>query len=275
MGIDLHFWGVRGSCAQSGSEYTQGGHTPCVSIHNNDEIVLLDAGTGLVNFSEWFEKNEKPKSLNILLSHLHFDHVLGLPFFAALWHGKHSFEFNIYSTISKGYGGLSNSLSQLIRAPYFPISLTQAVHPVNYHDVDDSKDYSTSCGSFSSHTLNHPGGSSGYAYKTNCGKKVVYLSDSGELNGSMYDSAVEFSKDADVLICDTCFTKEEAENHPTWGHGTVDYACKIANDANVGRLALFHHGLYHRDDQIKILEDDARKLFPNSFSSRQGEIITL
>lgn len=275
MGLHIDFWGVRGSCAQSGPEYMQGGHTPCVSIKNKEEIILFDAGTGIVNFSEWFENNEKPKSLNILLSHLHFDHILGIPFFAPLWHGKYEFDFNIYSTIAKEYGGLSTSLNRIIKAPYFPISLTQALHPVKFHDIDDFKIYKTLHGSFKSHVLNHPGGSSGYSYTSNCGRKIVYLSDSGELKGSLYDSIVEFSKNADLLICDTCFTNDEAKKNPSWGHGTVNYACKIANDSNSFKLALFHHGLYHCDEKIKTLEYNAKKLFPNSFSAKQGQTIEL
>jgi ribonuclease BN (tRNA processing enzyme) len=274
MSIHLRFWGVRGSCAQSGHNYSYGGHTPCVSLHTNEEIIIFDAGTGLVNFSKWFEENEKPKSLHIMLSHLHFDHVLGLPFFAPIWKGDNNFDLHIYATVTREFGGLSQAMCQLIKPPYFPISITQAAHPIHWHDIDNKCIYHTNRGEFEAHSLNHPGGCSGYKY-TYDHKTVVYLSDSGEMKGSAYESIVKFAHKADLLICDTCFTEEEAERNPSWGHGTIPYACQLAKDANIHKLALFHHGLYHNDAQIKELEIYAQSIFPHTFSSRENMCIDL
>jgi phosphoribosyl 1,2-cyclic phosphodiesterase len=249
MTLALTFWGTRGSVPSPGASTAYfGGNTPCVELRTGtDALLILDAGTGIRHLGRSLldRANGKPIVADILLSHAHWDHIQGLPFFAPLYAAGHEF------TVRGAPGalpGIESALRAQMTAAVFPVSFDAFLAQVRFralNEVERGDGYALkTC------ALRHPGGATGYRITDgNVGAPaLVYISDNELGNADGYGSApgwrdqlVSFARGASLLVHDAMYTADEYERHRGWGHSRYEDVVDLALDAGVQRLVLFHH----------------------------------
>lgn len=269
MTLEARFWGTRGSVPSPGpSTVRHGGNTPCVELRNADGgVAILDAGTGLRSLGHALLKaaDGTPTTADILVTHAHWDHIQGLPFFAPLF--REGSRVRIWSTPP-----LLDRLERALRAQMAP-----DVFPVPFEEVRATVEFlpvpadGATVDGFQVHTLpvRHPGGAVGFRVE-GCNDSrgtLVYIPDNELHPDAPYDAPsdwrarlMEFLRGADVLIHDAMYTTEEYPGVRGWGHSTVDEAVALAMEAGVPRLLLFHHHPERADDAVDRLVEHARLL---------------
>jgi phosphoribosyl 1,2-cyclic phosphodiesterase len=265
----LTFWGTRGSIPSPGRETVRyGGNTPCLELRlANDELIILDAGTGIKNLGEALAARNEPVDTHLLISHPHWDHIQGFPFF------KPNFVPGTRLTIV-GYEteqvSLQKVVSDLMNKVYFPVHLDELKATLGFRNVGEES-FEIAGAHVQTILLNHPSFAVGYRISQG-GKSIVYISDNepfdyrvatamqgvdsaiidayGRTDGDPNRRVFEFAKDADVLIHDATYTPEEYQSKIGWGHSHYMFTLKVAAQANVRRLILFHHEPSHSDEMI-------------------------
>ena len=249
----IRFWGTRGSIATPGTDTIRyGGNTACTEVRCGDQLLILDAGTGIrvlgLSLLREFQKN--PMKGHIFVGHTHWDHIQGFPFFAPAYNPAN--EFTIYSL-----HGAEKPLQKVFRgqmdSDYFPVLLSEMKATLNFCELESAVQIGEIQVSFI--YLNHPGLAVGFRI-TFAGRTLVYLSDH-ETYGRMspqgsgpnpLDTEIErFAENADLLISEAQYTEEEYVQKKGWGHSTFLDALERAARAKVKRLAIFHHDPAHDD----------------------------
>lgn len=260
-------WGARGSIPVSGREYVKyGGATTCIEIRTkNDEVIIIDAGTGIRKLGNKLLEEEK-YNYNIVFTHAHWDHLLGFPFFKPIYNKKT--HINVY-----GYPFAQKSIKELLK-----ISMTPPYFPVNYEDIKAEILYHTACkDSFSVGSmrvvpilLNHPNGGFGYKFIED-GKCFVFLTDNEltfkQAEGLDYKDYMRFSAGADLLIHDSEYTEEDYKTKKGWGHSIYKDALKLALEANVKKFGLFHHNQDRTDTALEEIVRDCNCIIKKSKSN--------
>jgi phosphoribosyl 1,2-cyclic phosphodiesterase len=247
--VIVTFHGVRGSTpCQSDDVARHGGNTACVSVKApGEQPLLFDLGTGLRYFAESMEPDELFDG-TCLLSHLHWDHVQGLPFFKPLLRSGARLSIHAPTQFDGRHPG--EVLLNTIRPPLFPISLDEFNGDVTVHHAKPQ----FSVGSYMVHSgaVPHNGPMAGYRVELD-DTSVTYISDHQQPDDprQIAEPVRELCRGVDLLIHDAQYTPSEFEQKRTWGHCTVQYAVSVAIAASVKRLALFHHDPYHDDDMIE------------------------
>lgn len=271
MSLTIRFFGVRGSIASPGPGTVRtGGNTPCVEVRYGDTRLILDAGTGIRPLGEEMLR-EGDEEATLLLSHLHWDHIQGLPFFLPAWIPGHRVTL-------LGTHGLRDALDAQMRAPHFPVRLSDMKAELSFVEVASGGDVRVGDVTIRAVTLNHPGGVYGYRIEAG-GRSVVYATDT-EHYSCPDPHLVALAKDADVLIYDAMYTEDEYAGRvgPTkvgWGHSTWEAGVAVAEAAGVSRLALFHHDPQRTDDGVDAIERAAAARFEGAFAAREGAEIVL
>jgi phosphoribosyl 1,2-cyclic phosphodiesterase len=278
-GARLKFWGVRGSIPSPGPETVlYGGNTSCVEVRVGSDIIVLDAGSGLRKLGlalvEEFKAN--PIHLNLLITHTHWDHIQGFPFFLPAYNPKNNVTICGFEGASQG---LQNTLSDQMESPYFPISMQQMPGHIAIRELRDMN-FNVNHVPVRAQFLNHPGICAGYRLFTP-GGSISYLPDI-ELSHRLRDrwnagtipdaqqeteatppedrALVEFIRDSDVLIIDSQYDAAEYEKHVGWGHSCMEDSVAYALHAKVRRLFLFHHDPDHTDEHISRMVARAREM---------------
>ena len=272
----IRFWGVRGSIPTPGPETVRyGGNTSCVEVRCGEQVIILDAGSGIKKLGIELNK-EAPIEATILLSHFHWDHIQGFPFFQPGFqpHNK----FCIYAARK-----LNTTLERLMQGqmmyPNFPVSLgemgakmkfTELIPGENTIPREDVEIKTAAC--------NHPG--EALAFKISYGgASVVYATDT-EHYSCIDASLLKLSKGADYLIYDAAYTPEEycgetGSSKVGWGHSTWKEGVKLAKAADIGKLILFHHDPEHDDDFVSEIERQAKEALPGTMAAYEGLEILL
>lgn len=256
--MEIRFWGTRGSLATPGPETARyGGNTSCVEVRAGDGTVLvLDAGTGIRRLGAGLPADIE--RVDLLLSHLHLDHILGLGFFAPLYRSE--MEVHIWGPASPSLG-LRERLSRYLGPPLFPVHLRDLPCALFLHEMPGA----ASIGSFNviSDLVCHPGPTLGYRI-TGPGGVLAYLPDHEPALGAQrfpmgpdWTSGYDLAAQANVLIHDAQFTAEEYQKCVGWGHSSLEQTLAFARQAEVGHLVLFHHDPSHDDATLDRLVREA------------------
>ncbi len=252
--LRVTFYGVRGSTPCHGDETRRyGGNTSCVVIAAPGENpLILDLGTGLRYFARTLPHG-KPANVNVLLSHLHWDHIQGLPFFAPLLHE----ETKVHVVAPKQDDcDLEEAMRRAITPPIFPVELNALAATITYQPVTNET-FKIDGFDITSRAVPHVGLTLGFRVQWQ-DKVVTYIPDHQQpLNGAVEftDGALELMRDADLLIHDAQYLPEEFPRRSNWGHCTTEFAVQGARRSNVKHLALFHHDPGRTDDSLDRIHD--------------------
>lgn len=278
--MDIRFWGVRGSIAVSGARYAQtGGNTTCVELSHAGERLILDGGTGLRALGETL--GWRPLEATLLFTHLHWDHIQGVPFFTPAFHPESRLTF---AGVPRATGTVREALSLQMRPPTFPVTLDRLVGARRFLDVPRAGTFDIGPFQVTALEQDHPDGVVAYRVEAG-GRSLVFATDcehrapAGQRTESM-EAMVRLARGADVLIHDAQYTRDEYEGRRGaprigWGHATIDEAAAVARAADCGRLFLFHHDPGRDDAAVEAHESAARALFSDSFAAREGEVLAL
>jgi phosphoribosyl 1,2-cyclic phosphodiesterase len=251
------FHGVRGSTPCHGDDTRRyGGNTSCVSIDApGEQPLLLDLGTGLRYAAAAL--GPAPFRGTALLTHLHWDHVQGLPFFTPILQPEA--ELDIYGPAQDDGATLSQTLAALITPPAFPVPLFDLPGDIRVHDVEDVT-FHVGRFTITSRLIPHNGPTCGFRIEWD-GRSIVYIPDHQQPDDArtIADAVRDLCAGADLLIHDAQYTPHEFARKQTWGHCTVEYAVRVAAECEVGRLALFHHDPAHDDEMLDELEVQAAR----------------
>jgi phosphoribosyl 1,2-cyclic phosphodiesterase len=262
--LTVTFHGVRGSTPCDGEHLARyGGNTSCVALESEGRPpIVFDLGTGLRNYGSALMAEGRADGFQaaVLLSHLHWDHVQGLPFFVPLHIPGNVVD--IYGPRQQD-GPLGEVFEGMMRPPYFPIRPDQLEGAVLFHDAGDD-DFAVHDAKVRSRWIRHVGPTLGYRVDWH-GVTVAYLSDHGQGCGVgqsddfIPDEVLELCDGVDLLIHDAQHTPAEFEMKRHWGHCTVDYALHVAKESGARTVALFHHDPAHGDDEVDALELQAKE----------------
>lgn len=256
--LTVAFWGVRGStpCPED-AKRRYGGNTSCVALEApGSDPILLDLGTGLRAFGTTQPADGSFRG-HALLTHLHFDHVQGLPFFACA--DRAGARFDIYAPVQSDGQTLHDAVAAFICPPYFPVRCDELRGDYRFHAVADT-DLAVGDAKVTVRSVPHVGDTNGYRIELG-GASVAYVSDHQQPVGPVPDvpaSVLELADGVDLLIHDAQYTSAEFAEKSHWGHCTVEYAVEVARRAGARRLALFHYDPGHDDAAVDAALTDAR-----------------
>lgn len=266
------FWGVRGSIPVPGPDTLKyGGNTSCVQVQIGKRLFIFDAGSGIYSLGRELIKNSSELSGDIFITHTHWDHIQGFPFFApAFVKGNH---FRLY-----GQSKIDTTFADLMAGQmvyqHFPVSLEQMGAVFEFCELDSGVYLDLGDGiSLKTILNNHPNG--GLSYRLDYqGRSCCYITDT-EHSPEINDELCRFVQNADLVIYDTHFTDEEYPRYMGWGHSTWQEGIKLVETAGAKRLVLFHHANFRSDSEMEAIEKQARTRMSNCIAAREGMVINL
>ena len=300
------FWGVRGSIAVPGPTTNRyGGNTSCVEIAADGMApIIIDAGTGIRRLGQALAGGAFGSGrgvAHLLISHTHWDHIQGLPFFAPLY--TRGNRLHVYARRRDTH--LRAVFASQTESPYFPVPLDEMRADVTFHELGDRQQFAIGPAEVRCTRLNHPWIALAYRVELD-GRAVVYASDTAPFRDILFEhefigqppepsapldpakaaalaemrrALVELCRGAALLIYDTQFTREEYRQKPHWGHSTPDDAIAIAREAEVGALVLYHHAPDRTDDQQDAIVRECRAALAGDrlalYAAREGLELTV
>lgn len=268
--MKIKFWGVRGSIPTPGRQTVRyGGNTPCLEVRlDDDELIILDAGSGIRNFGDDLINNGASLKAHLLITHPHWDHIQGFPFFKPAFISGN--ELTIFAT-ERPEKSLSEVIAEQMNRIYFPVQLHELKAKIHFKPLKDEGVIQLPSCTVKTLYVNHPGFTLGYRLEYK-GKSFVYISDNepydrqAGASHSNFEPAVrqkfdsttgdpnrrvfDFCRGADILVHDATYTPEEYIDRVGWGHSHYLFTMRVAAEAEVKRLILFHHDPTHDDDKV-------------------------
>jgi len=244
--MKIKIYGCRGTIASAKTSKTRfGNNTSCVVVHDGEQYLVLDAGSGLASFAA--ENKEAALSANILISHLHLDHIIGLTYFAPAWNPKCT--ANIY-TCDRSGGTLKEQVFGSFKPPYWPVSIGESTY-IDCAPIELDKTINIGNFAVTPFLAQHPDLTSSFHIK-NGKKSIVYLLDSEQsaMEAKAYAALVEYCRDVDLVIFDAAYTPEDYPKFRSWGHSTVEDAVKLHKDSNCKQILLTHFDPTYSDEKI-------------------------
>ncbi|HTU32410.1 MAG TPA: MBL fold metallo-hydrolase [Candidatus Acidoferrum sp.] len=273
------FWGVRGSTPTLDRDtWRYGGNTPCIEITAADGVrFILDCGTGLRMLGNELMKSHRDGHIEaqILVTHYHWDHIQGLPFFHPFFDARNHFHFYSFQSKDLGAESLRQVLEAQLAKPYFPVDVTTMSAEREFHEVAGGQKWDVSGTKITAAWLNHPQGCLGYRLDTPTGS-IVYATDN-EPGAAEFDANLrQLAANADVLIYDAQYSPEQlASTRKGWGHSSWLEGTKLARELKVQNLVLFHHDPDSSDQKVDGFLSAARLEFPGTWAATEGMAITL
>ncbi|MBX6321894.1 MAG: MBL fold metallo-hydrolase [Rhodospirillaceae bacterium] len=267
----LRFWGVRGSIACPGKEYSRyGGNTPCVEVRCGPHLLVFDGGTGLRPLGCALRR-EEPLDFDLFFSHTHFDHIVGLPFFKPLFHAGNRLRMWAGHLVPERT--LRDVLCVMMQEPLFPVPIETFAARTSYHDFRVGETLHPREGvTLRTAPLNHPNRATGYRVEYG-GRSLCYVTDTEHEVGRLDENIVDLVRDSNVFVYDATYTDEEYPRFTGWGHSTWQQGVRLANAANVGTLVLFHHDPGHDDAVLDRIAEEVEAARPGSLVASEGMIL--
>jgi phosphoribosyl 1,2-cyclic phosphodiesterase len=274
--MKVKFYGTRGSIPVPEREFMVfGGNTTCVRVTlSHGFVIIFDAGTGIRQLGKDLiaSSHEQFDYMPIILSHTHWDHVQGFPFFGPAYDPRRKFMIAICGK-EREYTDLGSLFETQMHAEFFPVPLKQMGAEFTFWQPDISEHTGDFGNEWRLLRHNHPGGAYSYRF-TEGDKTFVYCTDI-EHGEEIDERVVELSKDADLLIHDAQYTPAELKEKKGWGHSSWQQAIEVAARAGVKQLALAHHDPDHDDHFLTELEKECQREFSECFMAREGQEIEL
>ena len=247
--MKLKFWGTRGSIPSTGYPTVKyGGNTTCLELVLEDgSFVIFDAGTGIRKLGDKILKNNDVFNLNLIITHSHWDHIQGFPFFNPAYSDK--YDINIFSCPSI-FKNLEEVFLNQMKSLYFPVDFKDLKARINFYEIKE-KEPKLGNAFIKSIRNNHPGEAYGFKVIEN-NKKIVFITDNelqppDKYNTSL-DEFVDFCKNVDILIHDAHYMSDDI--NIGYGHSSYEQAFNLGKKANVKHLVFFHHDPDRTDDEI-------------------------
>jgi len=271
--LSLRFWGVRGSIPISRPDSMGfGGNTPCIEVRVGERLFIIDAGSGIVPLG--LELRDKGvRKIDILLSHLHHDHVMGLFFFKPFYNPDA--EITIYCGNLDGETAEA-PLRRLFSPPLFPITFDDLPAKVRFVGFKAGETLTFPDGlKVQTHPLVHPAGSTAYRFEAD-GRVAAVVTDVEHRNtGGPCEQLCGFLRDADLIVYDAMLCPSEYPSCRGWGHSTQSEGVALCERAHVGQMAAFHHHPAYTDEKLEELERMVAAMKPGSFLAREGQVVVL
>lgn len=267
----VRFWGVRGSIPCPGHDTLHyGGNTSCVEVRAGDRLLILDAGSGLQYFGQHLQAKGSIDA-DLLLSHLHYDHILGLPFFAPAY--DPGSRLRVWA--GNCNGGVETALRQFLQPPFFPVPLQHLKARFSFRDFTsgDTLNLSSSVRVLTC-ALNHPDGATAYRIEFD-GRAICYVTDTEHPTQGLDAAIVNLIRDADIVIYDATYNNSDYPAHRGWGHSTWEAGLALCESAGARRLVVFHHAPERTDAELQWLDSELQRLKPGSVVAREGLVLQL
>lgn len=274
MTFNVRFWGVRGSIACPSPDHVKyGGNTSCLEVVVGDNVIVLDAGTGIRDLGGQFLKRGVLEAY-LLLTHTHWDHINGFPFFTPAYDPNRTIHIKA-GHLAEIDDGIQGALSAQMESPMFPVPLEAMQAKMNFEDFTPGDTFDL-YGDVHVLTapLNHPNGATGYRIEY-AGKSLCYVTDTEHVAGSLDPNILGLIENTDLVIYDSMYTEEEYATKVGWGHSTWNEGVKLCREANAKQMAIFHHEPDHTDDIMDAIGTEAKKEWDGCFVAREGMIIEL
>ncbi len=273
--MQIRFWGVRGSTPTPEPKNSRyGGNTCCLEVRLADNsLVILDCGSGMRGLGKSLQEEfgERPIQASVYLTHFHWDHIQGIPFFTPFYRRGNHFKF--HSVLRSGTE-LKDTIEGQMANPYFPVNMEVMAARRDFSNVH-KEPVSLPGATLRSAPMNHPQGCVGYRIEAE-GCAFVLATDT-EPGSPLHDKALrELARDADAMVYDSQYTPEQlAGEKKGWGHSSWLEGVRIAQECNVKRLVLFHHDPDSDDDYVDGLVMRAQQEFPDTWGANEGLEISL
>jgi phosphoribosyl 1,2-cyclic phosphodiesterase len=270
----IRFWGVRGSTPTPQPENTGiGGNTPCVELRTaSGQLFIFDCGTGfrLLGRALQREFGQRTIQARVFLTHFHWDHIQGIPFFKPLYRPRNQFLFYSYRFEDQS---LQRALEGQMSDPYFPVDMKSMAAQRHFYEISEER-MNFDDVRIVSRQLNHPQGCLGFRVECD-GKVVVYASDNEPGDRAGDRKVRELADGADVFIYDAQFLPEEMRYHRTWGHSNWKEGVRIATEVKAKKLVLFHHDPDRDDKAVDKILRRARDHFDDVVAAKEGLVLKI
>jgi phosphoribosyl 1,2-cyclic phosphodiesterase len=271
--LRVRTWGTRGSLPVSGAQFSVfGGNTICTEVRCGDQVLLFDAGSGLLPAGRAL-KSDQICTAHLFIGHCHYDHIIGLPFLPMM--------FDPDATVAVWSGHLAGTMTtrgmidSFLRPPWFPVDpdvfcCGQTTHDFQAGDVLQPYPDVT----VRTANLTHPGGCIGYRVEWR-GRAVAIVTDTEHTPGILDPAVLALIDGCDLFLYDSAYTEAEMPSHRGFGHSSWNQAVLLAQEARARQVGFIHHAPWRTDAQLQEMEAQAGEIFPASFFARDGQIIDL
>jgi phosphoribosyl 1,2-cyclic phosphodiesterase len=271
-GFFVKFWGVRGSIACPGPRTVRyGGNTSCLEIRCGGRLLIFDAGTGLRDLGNQLNGNGSVDA-DLYLTHTHFDHICGLPFFAPLYTAGN--KIRLAAGHLQPETDLKRVLMEMMMAPLFPIPPSAFKADVSFQDFMMGDVLTPGDGiTIRTGPLNHPNRATGYRIEYG-GRSICYITDTEHVDGRRDQRIVDLVQGTHLMIYDSTYSDAEYPRYKGYGHSTWEEGVRLADAASVKTLVIFHHEPSHDDDRMDAIAAEAEKARPGTVVAREGMVLT-
>ena len=268
----IKFWGVRGSIACPGTETVRyGGNTTCIEVKAGPNRFVIDGGTGLREYgNDLVHRPDRGSRVDIYLTHTHWDHIAGIPFFVPAY--RKDMEVHFWAGHLAPDDTIRHVLMKQMLAPLFPVPIN-VFAGCHFHDYSCGAELDAGPGvRMTTCPLNHPNRACGYRIEYD-GKSICIITDTEHVPGTLDRAIVEFVRDADIMVYDSMYTDEEFTKFVGWGHSTWQEALRVADAANVAVAVPFHHDPMHNDAFLDRQAEEAEAIRPGTVFAREGLVL--
>lgn len=271
--LRLVVWGARGTLPAAPDDPSLfGARTCCVSVEAMGRVLVFDAGTGIVALGNQLLA-AGVKEIDLFLSHAHYDHVMGLPYFAPFY--DPATRVRIHAGHMEDGTTCRALLADFLRPPFHPVGLEKFKAAIGYETFRSNDVLRPAPGiAIRTHSLHHPNGAVAYRVEAG-GRTIVYATDHEHRPGTRDGALEEFLRGADILVFDTTFTDAEMPHYKGYGHSSHEEGVRLAKAAGISRLVLFHHSHKRSDADLSRIEREAKALLPGTVAGRPGLEIAL